>query len=172
MRTAWSRLLSTTDSHMRLRTFAVLASIIAPLPTAIPSPQAHPLVGEWTVLVPTGIQAQRGQRTEGLTRGRLRVASSADSLVATLALESPEGFAPRPAMQMAARRTDGAITMLWRTETSLVVNREVSRAIAITTFVFDVRGDSLAGSITRAIEGGPSMDALPIAGSRVTSPAD
>jgi hypothetical protein len=155
---------------MRLVALAIVASLATQLSPNVsgpqPHPQAHPLVGEWTVFVPTGIQMQGGQRSEGLARGRLSVTSAADSLVATLALESPEGYDPRPATHMAARRVDGAITMRSRTETSLVVNREVSRAIAVTTFVFDVRGDSLAGSVTRAIEGGPSMDALAISGTR------
>jgi hypothetical protein len=159
---------------MRFVALACVASLVTQLPTNVLDPQAHPqahpqlhpLVGEWTVFVPTGIQMQGGQRSEGLARGRLSVTSAADSLVATLALESPEGYDPRPAVHMAARRVDGAVTMRSRTETSLVVNREVSRAIAVTTFVFDVRGDSLAGSVTRAIEGGPSMDALAISGTR------
>jgi hypothetical protein len=74
---------------MRLVSVLCLASLVAQRPALAQRthPQTHRLVGEWTVLVPTTVQVNGGQRTEGLTRGTLNVTPVVDSLVATLALE-------------------------------------------------------------------------------------
>jgi hypothetical protein len=133
--------------------------------------QTHPLAGDWTVSLPGGMRVENGEPTPIMQKGTLKVVAEGDSLIATLSTEPIEGRPARPPSRLAAKRVDGKVTFVLRSEARLNLNGEESVRTAISTFVLDANGDVLSGSLEREVEGlsMPSMGAQPISGTRIKS---
>jgi hypothetical protein len=137
----------------------LLAAILATQPP-------HPLVGTWEISVPTMIRGDNGP-TSVVLSGRLTVDATADSLVASVAMNAIPGQPAPQAIRVAGVRRDGMVRLAASSSATLSgANGDMSRE-AKTTYVLDARNDQLSGEILIEVEGVPGIPPRQITGRRV-----
>lgn len=115
--------------------------------------QAHPLVGDWDVSYAGGMRIENDERIPIMVKGSLSILAEGDSLVAVLTTAAQEGLPARPPARFAAKRVDGKVTFLYRSEATLTLNGEQSKRTAISTYQMEATGDTLTGTVVRQVEG-------------------
>lgn len=147
----------------------LLAALLL-LPGALAA-QTHPLVGTWDVQVPAGIRRGPEGPTALMAKGSFTFSVAGDSIIGMLKNEPLEGQPERPAKRVAAKLAAGAITFVSTSEAKMTMNGEEMARTAISTYRFEVAGDTLKGTLDLTIEGmnldmgGPQ----PITGTRAKS---
>jgi hypothetical protein len=134
-----------------MRPFVLLSSMLF-APAALAA-QSHPLVGTWAVEVPAGMRMENGEATPIMAKGTFVFSVVGDSLIGTLKSEPLEGMPARPASRVAAKLATGTVTFVSRSEAKLNMGGEEITRTAVSTWIFDVSGDTLKGTVERAIEG-------------------
>jgi len=138
-------------SHSPMRPSILLASLL--LAPAVLAAQAHPIVGTWDVSVPAGMRMENGEATPIMAKGSFVFSVVGDSLIGTLKSEPLEGMPPRPASRVAAKLAPGTVTFVSKSEAKLNMGGEEMTRTAVSTWIFEVTGDALKGTVERAIEG-------------------
>jgi len=132
--------------------------------------QAPSFVGGWQLSYPIGAMVENGEVTVLMGTGTLTVVAQGDSLIGTLVTDSAPGVRPRPAVRLAARASTGEATFVSHSEATMNMNGQESKATVVSTWALTVRGDSLAGTVARTIEGfdmeGGDQPPQPVTGSR------
>jgi hypothetical protein len=130
----------------------LLVTALLVMPTLLGA-QSHPLVGVWDVQVPAGMRMENGEVTPIMAKGSYTFAIVGDSIIGTLKNDPIEGQPPRPAARVAAKVVAGPVTFATQSEAKMVMNGEEMTRTAYITYVFDVSGDTLKGTVERRIEG-------------------
>ena len=149
-----------------MRSILLLATVLtAP---ALLSAQANPLVGRWAIEYPGGMQIENGVPTPIAATGVLTITSEGDSLIAVLV----PGDTSRPTVRMTAPAGNGTKTFVQRSEATMEMGSGTETRTATSTWILTARGDTLSGTVERAIEGLdlPLGGAIPGTGTRQTSP--
>ncbi len=115
--------------------------------------QQHPLVGVWQVSYPAGSRNENGVVTPIMATGVLTVEAVQDSLVATLVTDSGAEVPVRPPLRLATESKPGDAVFVSHTKATLNMNGETRVAIAVSTWTLGVKGDSLIGTVERALIG-------------------
>lgn len=140
------------------------------LNTSALAAQAPSFVGGWQLSYPVGATVENGEVTVLMGTGTLTVVALGDSLIGTLVTDSAPGVRPRPAVRMAALTSTGEATFVSHSEATINMNGEESKAKVVSIWTLTVRGDSLAGTVARTIEGfdmaGGEQPPQPVTGSR------
>lgn len=149
-----------------MRPSILLASLL--LAPAALAAQAHPIVGIWDVSVPAGIRMENGEATPIMGKGSFVFSVVGDSLIGTLKTDPIKGMPQRPASRVAAKLAPGTVTFVSKSEAKLNMGGEEMTRTAVSTWIFEVTGDALKGSVERAIEGieMPMGGPQPITGTR------
>ncbi len=134
-----------------MRRPALIAALLL-LPAALTA-QSHPLVGNWNLSLPVGMRVENDEPTVIMGKGTMTVTAVGDSLIATLTMEPFEGRPPRPAARMAAKLAADTVAFSYASTATLNTNGEESTRKAVSTYRFEVDGDTLKGTIDRTIEG-------------------
>ncbi len=134
-----------------MRRYALLLALL--VSPRLVHAQSHPLVGEWDVSYVGGMRIENGERVPVMVKGTLSITLQGDSLVAVLAAEPQEGLPARPPARFAARRADGKVTFVYKSEATLNMNGEQSKRTAISTYEMEATADALSGTVVRTIEG-------------------
>lgn len=114
--------------------------------------QQQPLAGSWQVTYPAGMRIENGVETPLIATGSLTIEPRADSLIATLATDPSPDMPPRPPLRLAAKAGTGEATFVAHSKGTINMNGN-EREIAVTsTWVLRATGDSLEGSIVRAVD--------------------
>lgn len=135
---------------------ALLWCVSTLLPAAARA-QSHPLVGEWTLRVPTGVRGAAGTPVMVDRGGELAVEAVGDSLIATMTLAAV-GEVPRKSMRMASRRVAGKVAFLSESDARLSNGSDERSVRATSTYLLEAVGDSLAGVLSQEI---PGIDGVP-----------
>jgi hypothetical protein len=145
----------------------LLVTALLVMPTLLGA-QSHPLVGTWDVQVPAGMRMENGEATPIMAKGSYTFAIVGDSIIGTLKNDPIEGQPARPAARVATKVVAGPVTFATQSEAKLNMNGEESTRTAYITYVFEVTGDTLKGSVDRRIEGinMMTMGPQPITGTR------
>jgi pimeloyl-ACP methyl ester carboxylesterase len=126
------------------------------------------LAGQWTLRVPTGVRGSAGTPVWIDRSGELSVAVVGDSLIATMTLAAIADV-PAKTMRMASRRVDGKVTF-HHTSDALFTNGSDERSVqAMSTYVLEAIGDSLAGVLSQEIPGISGVPDRRLSGKRVAS---
>jgi len=132
-----------------LRTLCCLAV----LHTTALAAQQSPFAGTWKLSYPAGATVENGVSTPIFAKGTLVVRTQGDSLIGILNMEADPALPPRPEQRLAAPATAPAATFLARSEATINMNGEESKATVISTWKLAVKGDSLTGTVERVLEG-------------------
>lgn len=132
------------------------------------SAQQTPLVGAWRITYPGELRMRNGVADPVMVNGTLTFQTQGDSLVAELVTDPSPDLPPRPTLRLAARSNAGDPVFVTRSKATLRMNGSEREATVVNTWTFGVKGDSLAGSVDRKLEGvdAPGAGPLPITGSR------
>jgi len=157
---------------MRPSLVALAAVTLFPLSaaTAALAAQSHPLVGKWEVGLTAGQRVTDAGVTAVTAKATLVLALQGDSLIGTLTTQPIEGQPPRPPVRLAAKRIDGSVTFVTRSEGTMTAPGGESRTIeAISTWRLTAEGDLLSGSVARELVGVniPDLGPQPLKGKRV-----
>ena len=132
--------------------------------------QQHPLVGTWQVTFVAGMSIENGVSTPILGGGTLTIEAQGDSLIGTLVRDPMPGVADRPPARLAGKLGDGAVTLVSESKATINMNGEERQSAVVSTWVLNVNGDSLEGTVARKIEGFNEMaEPSPVTGSRKQS---
>lgn len=112
-----------------------------------------PLVGTWRVTYAAGARIENGERTTIMANATLQIAGAGDSLVGTLANDPSADIPERPPLKLAGLAGKGASTLVSTSSGSLNMNGEQKAITVISTWVLEVRGDSLVWTVARKVEG-------------------
>jgi hypothetical protein len=115
--------------------------------------QSHPLVGEWDLSYSGGFRIENGERVPLTMKGTLSVKLQGDSLVAILTPIPQEGVPPRPPARLAAKRVDGTVTFVYKSEAVVNLGGTESKRTAISTYAMQAAADAITGTVQRTIEG-------------------
>jgi hypothetical protein len=88
-----------------------------------------------------------------MMKGKLVVESVGDSLIATLKTEPTADIPERPPLRMATKAAGSPVVFVHKSQATLRMGSEESQRTAISTWTFKADGDSLEGTLERAIEG-------------------
>ena len=150
-----------------------IVSLLALLLTApgLVAAQSRPLVGSWDVTVPTGVRIEDGESTPIFAKGLLNVSAEGDSLIGMLKVEPPAGMPARPIAHLAAQLGTGQVVFIQHSTATINTNGVKSEYPVTNTYTLDAAGDTLTGTVSRAIEGleSPMSTPQPITGKRVKS---
>lgn len=149
--------------------------MIAVLPLLLVSSSAlfaqTPLVGRWKVTYPAGARVENGVQSPIMGSGMLRIEARGDSLVGELVADAiPELPATGPT-RMAARAATGPVPLV-STVLGFVEDNGERHAVTVrSTWLLEARGDSIAGTLSHAVEGaaGMAQDPGPVHGVRLGS---
>lgn len=132
--------------------------------------QVPSFVGGWKISYPVGATVENGEVTVLMGTGTLTIVAQGDSLIGTLAMDPAPDRPARPAVRLAAPASTGEATFVSHSEATLNMNGEESKKTVVSTWKLTVRGDSLAGTVARTIEGfdmaGGDQPPQPVTGSR------
>jgi hypothetical protein len=129
---------------------AILLSACLLLPGTLAAQAQQPLVGSWAVTVPAGMRMEHGVATPMQATGALTVRVEGDSLIGTLKMEPFEDAPDRPADRLTAKFAAGAVVFISR---SVANNGQGETATLVSTYSLEATGDTLKGTLTRALEG-------------------
>lgn len=134
----------------------------------LPIAAQHPLAGTWKLSYAVGARVDGGVRTVINGTGTLTLKQVGDSLVGELLTDATGEFPQRPPVRMAGRATEGAVSLVSRSTGKVNMNGDEHDVTAISTWKLTVAGDSVSGTVSRALEGMdlPPMPAAPVSGVR------
>lgn len=130
--------------------FTALALLLG---TSTLNAQQSPLIGTWRISYPAGMRVENGVETQIVASGSLVVMPQGDSLVGTLTVEPSEDVPARPPARMAAMAVAGPATFVAQSRATININGNERETTAISTWVLEAEGDSLAGTVSRRLEG-------------------
>jgi hypothetical protein len=135
------------------------------------SAQQPPLVGTWRITYTAGMRMEDGISTPIMATGTLTIAVQGDSLIGELVTDSSPGLPPRPPARLMAVATTGEATFTSRSKATVNVNGDRQEAMAVSTWTLRASGDTLSGSVRRALEGFPvgPQGPSPVTGTRQRS---
>jgi hypothetical protein len=148
-----------------------LLALLLTVPGLIAAQSRESLVGSWDVTVPAGVRIENGESTPIFAKGLLNVSAEGDSLIGMLKVEPPAGMPTRPVARLAARLATGQVVFIQRSTATINTNGVKSEYPVTNTYTLVATGDTLSGTVSRAIEGleGPMPTPQPISGKRVKS---
>jgi hypothetical protein len=158
-------------TRRRIARFVPVALAAATFVSVAPPARAqvtNPLVGSWTITYERGRRVENGEVTPIMAEGKLQIAVSGDSLVATLtAGPRPDGTVPPPASF--GGRIAGDSAVFAQTQTVQVnLNGEMSSREVSMTWALRASGDALSGTLLRELPGMPeAASPTPVKGKRV-----
>ena len=133
------------------------------------SAQQQPLVGTWKLSYPAGMRMVDGAATPIMATGVLTIAAQGDSLVGDLTTDPSPEHPQRPATRLSAPAAGGdELVFASRSEATINRNGDAQTAVVWSTWTFEVKGDSLVGTVERKVEGIdlPSSGPQPVTGVR------
>lgn len=135
--------------------------------SALPA-QQQPLVGVWQVSFPVGARIQNGTPTPIMATGVLTVEAKGDSLVADLVTDPSPDLPARPPIRLAARAGTGDAVFISRSKATIRANESEREATVMSTWTIGAKGDTLAGTVERKLEGfdAGNQAPQPVAGTR------
>lgn len=147
-----------------------IAALLVAVPFAVQA-QSHPLVGAWDIEYAAGMRVDNDGPVPIMAKARMTVVAQGDSLIATVKTVPPEGMAQRPDMRLATKIAPGQVTFVYRSQVRMNMNGEESVRESVSTWLLDVNGDSLTGTMARQIGGGemPGGGPQPVKGTRAKS---
>jgi len=147
-----------------------LLALLLTLPGLVAA-QSPTLVGSWDVTVPAGVRIENGESTPIFAKGLLTVGAEGDSLIGMLKVEPPAGMPARPVARLAAGLATGQVVFIQRSTATINTNGVKTEYPVTNTYTLVATGDTLTGTVSRAIEGlqGPMPTPQPITGKRVKS---
>lgn len=147
----------------------VAAALLVAAPLATAAGQAHPLVGKWAVEYAAGMRNEDGVVTPVMAKGVLTLEAKGDSITGTLVADNSGSGPNRPPTHLAAKRTDGSIAFITKSEATMNMNGEESKREVVVTWTLTATGDALDGNVLRRITGMEDMGgpAQPMKGTRV-----
>ena len=151
---------------MRLARLWTVAALF--LPSLLHS-QSHPLIGRWTMVVPSPMLSNRGSEpVEAVDMDALMdVKADGDSLIATLTFAAPPGQAPREPLRLAGTNKAGQMELSVSTPSTVVTHdRQVSTRMIIQTLVLDLQGDTINGELVRTLNGQVANPRIFVRGTR------
>jgi hypothetical protein len=130
--------------------------------------QQAPLVGAWRISYPGDLRIRNGVADPVMMNATLTVQAKGDSLIADLVTDSAPNRPARPALHLAGKAGNPEAVFITRSKATLNLNGNAQEANVINTWKLAARGDSLAGTIDRTLEGidAPGAGPLPITGTR------
>jgi len=152
-----------------IRSLIALVVAVAVAPHGVHA-QTHPLAGDWSVSLASGMRIENGEQTIITQKGTMSVVIVGDSIIATLKMQPPEGMPARPASRLAAKLAAGKVVFTDKREATVSMNGEEQKVMSTSTFTFDPSGDVLAGTVSREIQGMGGMGGMgaqPITGARI-----
>ncbi|MEO5799925.1 MAG: hypothetical protein ABIZ70_11025 [Gemmatimonadales bacterium] len=152
-----------------LHNIAVVALLV--LPVSAVQAQANPLVGKWTLALVVGMRMDGTEHTPVMGEASFVVEAKGDSLIGSMTQAPPEGRPQRPATRFAAKAVEGEVMFVVHTQSTISVNGEESVKNVTSTWKLSAKGDALAGTVDRQIEGleAPNGGPQPVKGMRVKS---
>ncbi len=147
-----------------------IAALLVAVPFAVQA-QSHPLVGAWDIEYAAGMRIDNDGPTPIMAKARMTVLAQGDSLIATVKTVPPEGMPARADMRLATKIAPGQVTFVYRSQVRMNMNGEESTRESVSTWLLDVTGDSLTGTMGREISGAemhPSPP-QPVKGTRAKS---
>lgn len=129
----------------------------------------HPLEGTWKIEFPGGARVENGEVTITKRTGTLTITAAGDSLVAVLASDPMEGMPARPPARFSAKAQAGAVTFIQKSTVKVNINGSEEEMTSVSTWVLDVSGTGLAGTVDRKVQGMnmPEVGPQPVTGKRV-----
>lgn len=140
---------------------------VAVAPSLVHAQGAPALLGSWSITYERGRRIENDQVTKVMGEGRLQLAESGDSLLATLAAgPRPDGSVPPPAVFGGRVAGDSAV-FTQKQSVRININGEESTRDIVLTWVLRAKGDALTGTLSRAM---PDMaeppEPSPVTGTR------
>ena len=132
------------------------------------SSKADAVVGAWDIEYARGQRVENGEVTNMMAKGRIVIAISGDSLVATLDQPPrPDGSAV-PRAVLGGRIVDGKATFVQKQTAQINLNGDVQSRTVMVTWSMTAAGDTLTGTVDRNMPGMEMMkvDPAPLTGTR------
>ena len=147
-----------------------IAALLVAVPFAVQA-QTHPLVGAWDIEYAAGMRVDNDGPAPIMAKARMTVVAEGDSLIATVKTVPPEGMSARADMRLATKIAPGQVTFVYRSQVRMNINGDESTRESVSTWLLDVTGDSLTGTMARQIGGGdmPGGGPQPVTGTRAKS---
>lgn len=123
--------------------------------------QQQPLVGAWQISYTAGMVIDNGVQTPIMATGVLTIEAQGDSLIGTLVTEATADLPARPPARLAGKPDTAGVVFISRTRAKLNMNGVEHEETAIGTWKLAAKGDSLAGTVERKIEGFDAGASLP-----------
>ncbi len=123
--------------------------------------QQQPLVGAWQISYVAGMMIENGEQTPIMGTGVLTIEAQGDSLIGTLVNEATAEIPARPPARLAGKADTGDVVFISRTKAKLNMNGVEREETAIGTWTLTAKGDSLAGTVERKIEGFDAGGSIP-----------
>ncbi len=138
------------------------------LATTTLAAQQSPFVGTWALSYPGGAMMENGVVTPIMATGLLTVEATGDSLIATLVADPSPDLPARPPTRLAAKAGAGTVTFTSRRQAKLNMNGVEREAMAVSTWILHVTGETLDGTVETTIEGMEMglQEPMPVTGSR------
>jgi hypothetical protein len=129
--------------------------------------QSRSLVGSWRLEYERGLRHENGEITPIMGKGALTLEQRGDSLVGQLLPEAGEDGRTPPPVQFAARASGAAATFITHSKARINMNGDERTVDVTVTWELTARGDTLEGTLRRAMEGADApSDPAPLKGVR------
>ncbi|WP_411279688.1 hypothetical protein [Gemmatimonas sp.] len=151
------------------RLATLLLAISALSAASLCAQPANPLVGTWTVEYEMGRRVEDGQVTSITGTGTLKVEASGDSLVGLLqAPLRPDGSVV-PVATLGGRAAKGTAVLNQKASATMNMNGEITTIEVTVTWTLQASGDTLTGTLLRALPPGipAAAEPSPVTGTRV-----
>jgi hypothetical protein len=147
--------------------FSAVLSLLAAAPLAAQT--ASPLLGTWSIEWELGRRVINGETSSINGKGTLSIATSGDSLLATVTTTARDDGAALPApVTFGGRLTAAGARLVRVSEAVMMMNGEERRQKTTTVWTLSLDGQTLRGTLVREIPG--IMDGIPtspLTGTRV-----
>jgi hypothetical protein len=111
------------------------------------------LAGTWKLTYPAGMRMINGAAETVMATGTLTIQATRDSLVGDLVTDPSAAGPTRPPAHLTGKVQAGEAVLVGRTKATINMNGAMEEAVAVSTWVLHVKGDSLTGTVERKVEG-------------------
>ncbi|MBL0172870.1 MAG: hypothetical protein IPP90_19625 [Gemmatimonadaceae bacterium] len=149
-----------------LTTIALLLTISGRL-SPLAAQTGAAVVGKWDIEFARGQRVENDVVTNIMAKGKITIAMSGDSLLATLEVPPRPDGTPVPNATIGGRFTDGAAVFVQKQTVQLNMNGEMHSAEATVTWTLRANGDAMTGGIVRELPGmSVPTEPAPVTGTR------
>lgn len=129
---------------------------------------AGAIVGKWSIEYERGRRMENGEATSVMGTGTLTIVQQGDSLVATLETPPRPDGTPSPPATIGGKINGGGAVLVQKQRIRIQMNDEVQTPEITVTWTLEANGDSLTGTLARALPNAPEpQQPSPVKGTRV-----